>query len=349
MEFNNFLSAYYPDPKYGGDRLFADMLAEAKLAEKLGFRGVAIPEHHLINILLIPDPLQFAVKLAAETKKLELITSVSVLPIHDMRIFAGQVVQADILCNQRLILGIGRGAFAFELARLGVPLDITREKFDESLEVLAALLAGEEVSWKGKYYNFDPLTVMPRPVRNIPMMIAAVIPEAISASVKRGYHIQTTPLNSSIEKMREQTGAFRHARRELGPGGEHLRLALSRVCIVARNDADARRKLELAYTYYNRFENIFIGPGQVNHGCIADIPQKQTIEQLAENLIICTKQEMIDRLGVYAEEGIDDLIVNVNVGLPIEEALEAIQWLGEDVLPHFTMMRKKPLRVAERV
>ena len=53
------------DTRYGGDRLFADMLAQAQLVDRLGFRGVTIPEHHLINILLIPDPLQFAVKVAS--------------------------------------------------------------------------------------------------------------------------------------------------------------------------------------------------------------------------------------------------------------------------------------------
>ena len=29
MQFNHFLSAYYPDPAYGGDRLYADMLEQA--------------------------------------------------------------------------------------------------------------------------------------------------------------------------------------------------------------------------------------------------------------------------------------------------------------------------------
>ena len=58
MEFNHFLSAYYPDTAYGGDRLYADMISQAKLVDQLGYRGVTIPEHHLINILLVPDPLQ---------------------------------------------------------------------------------------------------------------------------------------------------------------------------------------------------------------------------------------------------------------------------------------------------
>src|SRR5215203_1388979 len=98
MEFSYFLSAYMPDPTYGGKRLYSDMVQQAITAEKLGYRGVAIPEHHLINILMIPSPLQMAVKVASVTKRVELITSVVVLPIRDMRVLAGEIVQAHILC-----------------------------------------------------------------------------------------------------------------------------------------------------------------------------------------------------------------------------------------------------------
>lgn len=341
MEFNQFLSAYFPDPGYGGDRLYADMIAQARLAERVGYRGVTIPEHHLINILLVPDPLQLAVKVACTTERLEIVTSVSVLPLHDMRIFAGQANQAEILCDGRLVLGVGRGAFAYEMARLGTPIETSREKFDESLNVLLALLSREEVSWSGKYYDFPPLTVMPRPVREMRIMMAALAPDAIYASVKRGFHIQTTPLNATVEKVREQVGAFHRGKAELGARGQHLRLALSRVCLVATSEADARRKLALAYDYYNRFENVFTGPGLVSHGRIASIPQKQTLEQLARNLVICQPAEMVDRLALYAELGVDEFIMNVNVGLEAQEALDCIQCFGEEVLPHFSTQRSR--------
>jgi alkanesulfonate monooxygenase SsuD/methylene tetrahydromethanopterin reductase-like flavin-dependent oxidoreductase (luciferase family) len=345
MEFNHFLSAYYPDPRYGGDRLYADMVEQAKLVDRLGYRGVTIPEHHLINLLLVPDPLQMAVKVAAVTKRVEIITSVCVLPLHDMRTFAGASIQADILCEGRLILGVGRGAFAYEMARMSCPIETSREKFDESLDVLMALYTREEVSWDGKYYKFAPITVMPRPVSK-PMpqiMMAALIPEAIYASVKRGFHIQTTPLNATFEKMKEQVDAFHRGKAELGKAGEHLRLALSRVCLAARDEAHARRILEHAYEYYCRFDNVFTGPGIVENGQIKQLPGTRTMEQLNENLVICTPAEMVDRLGAYAELGIDDLIVNVNVGLPREETFEAIERFAAEVLPHFAA---KPRLVA---
>jgi alkanesulfonate monooxygenase SsuD/methylene tetrahydromethanopterin reductase-like flavin-dependent oxidoreductase (luciferase family) len=322
VEFNHFLSAYYPDTAYGGDRLYADMVSQAKLVDRLGYRGVSIPEHHLINILLVPDPLQLAVKVASVTSRIEIVTSVCVLPLHDMRIFAGQVVQADILCEGRLILGVGRGAFAYEMALMGKPIEESRERFDESLEVLIALLTREEVSWNGKYYRFGPLTIMPRPLTKPmpPLMVAALVPAAIEASVRRGFHIQTTPLDATAEKMKEQVG---------------LRLALSRVCCVAKDAADADRKLELAYQYYSRFHNVFSGPGVVERGAVAPLPLKQTMEQFRQNIIVCPAPEMIDRLKVYEDLGVDDFIMNVNIGHGEEEAEESIRRFAADVMPAF--------------
>jgi alkanesulfonate monooxygenase SsuD/methylene tetrahydromethanopterin reductase-like flavin-dependent oxidoreductase (luciferase family) len=335
MEFNHFLSAYYPDTSYGGDKLYADMIAQARLVDRLGYRGVTIPEHHLINILMVPDPLQFAVKVASVTHSIEIVTSVSVLPLHDMRIFAGQAIQADILCDGRLILGVGRGAFAYELARLGRPIEESRERFDESLNVLMALFNHEEVSWNGKYYQFQPITVMPRPVANRApqLMVAALAPEGIEASARRGFHIQTTPLDATVEKMRQQVEAFFRGKEALGDAGRHLRLALSRVCCVAKNDADARHKLELAYQYYGRFHNVFTGPGIVDNGAIRALPLKQSIDEFKQNVMVCGATEMIDRLALYDELGIDDFIMNVNVGHSQQESLDAVEQFAADVMP----------------
>ncbi len=350
MEFNHFLSAYYPDTSYGGDRLYADMIEQARHADRLGYASVSIPEHHLINILLTPGPLLMAVKVAAETKRVNIMTSVAVLPLHDMRVFAGEVVMADILTQGRLILGVGRGAFGFEMGRMGVPMEISREKFDESLNVLIALLTEEEVAWDGKYYRFDPMTIMPRPVTK-PMphiMMAAVAPEAIYHSTKRGFHIQTTPLQGSNEHMLKQVDAFKRGRAELGAAGSHLTLSLSRVAFLTRSEADRRRKIELAYDYYSRFDNVYTGPGEVSHGAIAALPRKQSVEELAQNILICTPDEMVERLAPYAEAGIDEAIFNMNIGCSQSETLDAMQLLAEDVMPHFSRnVRLQPHRVAQ--
>ena len=335
MHFSIQLSAYYPDKTYGGDRVYQDMLELARCTDQCGYESVGITEHHLINILMMPAPLQFAVKIASQTENLKIITAVSVLPLHDMRILAGELVCADIFTDHRLMLGVGRGAFGFEMDRMGVPLETSREKFDESLNLLQALLADEEVSWDGKYYKFGPLTIMPRPVNDIPLMMAVLGPEAIYHCTKRGFHIQTTPLSGDHQHMLDQVNAFNRGKEELGDAGAHQTLSLSRVAFLSHSDADRNRKIQMAHDYYSRFDNVFTGPGIVENGMIKPLPRNMTVEQTAENLTICTPSEMIDKLAPYAEAGVDRFIMNINFGVEQPEVLESIQCFAEEVMPHF--------------
>jgi len=336
MQFSIQLSAYYPDKSYGGDRVYRDMLEQAVCADRCGYESVAITEHHLINILMMPAPLQFAVKIASETRNIKVVTAVSVLPLHDMRVLAGEIVCADIFTDHRLMLGVGRGAFAFEMDRMGVPLETSREKFDESLDLLQRLLSEEEVSADGKYYQFEPLTIMPRPVSDIPIMMAVLVPEAIYHCTLRGFHIQTTPLSGSHQHMLEQVDAFNRGKAERGAEGKSQTLSLSRVAFLSHDAADRRRKIELAHDYFSRFDNVFTGPGIVENGMIKPLPRKMTLEQTAENLTICTPAEMIDKLAPYAEAGVDRFIMNVNFGVEQSEVLESMQCFAEEVMPHFS-------------
>lgn len=340
MEFNHFLSAYLPDHLGSGKKLYQCMVEQAVQAEQSGYAGISIPEHHLINILLVPSPLQMAVKIASVTQHIELVTSIVVLPIRDMRVFAGEVVQADAMTDQRLVLGVGRGAFKYEIERLGVPMDSTRERFDESLAVLKALLTEKEVSWDGKYYKFDPLTIMPRPERDIPLMVATMVPEGIFACAKQGYSVQTTPLSGDHQMLLDQVSAFRRGKAEAAPGAPESRLSLQRAVYLARDEADAKEKTALAYDYYKRFDNVFTGPGAVNAGGISPLPRQQSIEELANNLLICTRDQMLDQLGKYAEAGIDEVIMTSNFGQSQEDSLDMVRRFGEEIIPYFSSANK---------
>ena len=337
MKFSLQLSADYPDKSYGSQQVYADMLEQAQMADRLGYDAVSITEHHLINCLMMPAPLIFATKIASVTQRVKIMTSIVVLPLHDMRIFAGELVVADIFTEGRLLLGVGRGAFAYEMERLGVPMAETQARFNESLDVLQALLREEEVSWDGAYYRFEPLTIMPRPMQpgGPQMMMAVMNPEGIYACTKRGFHIQTTPLAGNHQLLVDQVGGFTRAKGEMGAEGAHLTLTLSRVAHVATNPQERQRKIEAAHSYYGRFDNVFTGPGLVDNGMVRPLPRSQSIEELAESLLICTPQEMIDKLAPYAELGIDRVILNMNFGLPQTQTMESIQAFAEEVMPHF--------------
>ena len=336
MDFNHFLTSYMPDPSIGSKTHFKNMIEQAVLAEKLGYKTVSIPEHHLVNLLMMPSPLQMAVKIAALTKEIKISTSVVVLPLHDMRTYAGEVATADILTEGRLILGVGRGAFAWEMDRLGTPIEKSKEKFIESLDVLQKLLNQEEVSYKGKYYNFDPITIMPRPISNpIQIMIAAMDLDSIKNAASRGFHVQSTVLSGSKELLQQRVNAFKEGSVKLGEEGKLLKISMQRMAFAALDENDAKAKNKLAYEYYKRFDNVFTGPGKVKNGKIEPLPRKQTLEELTENLLICPTNEMIDKLRTYAEAGVDEIIISSGFGQSQTEMIESMHRISEEVIPYF--------------
>ena len=336
MDFNHFLTSYMPDPNIGSKTHFQNMVDQTILAEKLGYKTVSIPEHHLINLLMMPSPLQMAVKIASVTKNISVSTSVAVLPLHDMRTYAGEVSTADILTDGRLILGVARGAFPWEMERLGTPIENSKEKFIESLEVLQKLLAEEEVSFKGKYYNFDALTVMPRPITQpVPIMIAAMDPKSIKSAASRGFHVQSTVLSGTKKLLMDRVNAFKEGCEELGEKGKLLKLSMQRMMFVAKDQDDVEKKNRLAYEYYKRFDNMFTGPGKVKNGNILPLPRKQSFEEMKENLLICTINELIDKLSIYAEAGVDEFIISSSFGQEQNETIESMHKISEEIIPYF--------------
>jgi alkanesulfonate monooxygenase SsuD/methylene tetrahydromethanopterin reductase-like flavin-dependent oxidoreductase (luciferase family) len=339
MDFTHFLSSHMLDPSVGGKRLYQTVVEQAVHAEACGYDGVGIPEHHLVNILLIPSPLQMAVKIAAHTKRVKLVTSICQLPIRDMRVFAGEVVQAQALCEGRLMLGVGKGAFGFETARLDVPIEATKEHFDEALQVLEALLTKEEVSWQGKHYNFAPLTIMPRPEDPIPLMLGVMAPPAIEAAAAKGYHVQTTPLSATHGVLESQVEAFFRGRAQ-NPAATN-RLYLQRGVFLGHSQAERQRMVETAHRYYASFDNVFGGPGIVDKGIIRPLPRAQTAAELGQNMLICERQEMIDRLSHYAELGIDEVIATSVFGQDQHATLDMMSALSTEVMPHLRTTQRK--------
>ena len=336
MDFNHFLTSYMPDPNVGSKVHFQNMVEQSILAEKLGYKKVSIPEHHLINLLMMPSPLQMAVKIASITKKINITTGIAVLPLHDMRTYAGEVATADILTDGRLILGVGRGAFAWEMKSLGTPIETSKEKFVESLEVLQKLLKEKEVSHKGKYYNFEPITIMPRPIsKSIQMMIAAMDLNSIKDAASRGFHVQSTVLSGNKELLIQRVNAFKEGCEILGEEGKLLKLSMQRMAYLAKDEKDAEEKNRLAYEYYKRFDNMFTGPGKVKRGEVEPLERNQTYEEMKKNLLICPVNEMIDKLSIYAEAGVDEIIISSSFGQNQKDLIESMQRISEEIIPYF--------------
>ena len=335
MKFGFYLPCYHPDLSFPAKQLYRDAIEEGKLAEKLGFISLTIPEHHFINYLVHPSPLLTAVGVAAETKGIPLISAVLVLPFYDIRRLAGEIAQADCLTGGRIQLGVGRGAFRYEFDRFNVPVEESCERFDDALNLLIKLLTEEEVSWSSKYYRFEALTVTPRPVQKPcpPIWVAALAEAAIAGTVRRGFNVMTTPLRDPFEAAKKQATAFLSA---LPPGNpKNQKHSMLRMGFVTRNDADTQAKLQLALENHRRFVNMFETRGTVKGGAIVPLDVPETLDDIRRSLIIGSPQECVDKLARYAELGIDDIQINMNFGAAHGDVMDLLERFALNVRPHF--------------
>jgi len=196
------------------------------------------------------------------------------------------------------------------------------------------LLTQENVTWESQRYFFQDLTIMPRPEDPIPLMVAVMNPSGIEAAARAGYHVQTTPLGGKHQQLLDQVDAFRRGKATADRPLD-TRLSLQRGVFLVQSDKEREYIAECAYTYYKSFDNVFGGPGIVDKGIIRPLPRAQTLEELASNLLICARDEMIDRLSVYAELGIDEVITTSNFGQEQFMILDMMEHFEEEVIPLF--------------
>ena len=100
--------------------------------------------------------------------------------------------------------------------------------------------------------------------------------------------------------------------------------ALQWPCCDAGCDVSRRRLLKTARRHSRRLEIT-----------INNDVDSATLEEMTENLIICPLTEMIDKLSVYAESGINEIIISAGFGQSQQNMIESMYRIGEYVIPHF--------------
>jgi alkanesulfonate monooxygenase SsuD/methylene tetrahydromethanopterin reductase-like flavin-dependent oxidoreductase (luciferase family) len=139
-------------------------LALADLAEPLGFDGIWAPEHQGTPYGMTPNPIQTLTYFAGRTRRISLGSMVVVTPWwHPVRL-AHQIAYLDIVSNGRYhTIGLGRGVSKSEFAAVGVPREESRERFDETLDILKLAFSQERFSYEGKIFKIPEMSLRPAP------------------------------------------------------------------------------------------------------------------------------------------------------------------------------------------
>jgi probable F420-dependent oxidoreductase len=142
-----------------------ELAAFARRAEDLGFDSVWATDHllHQSRFYAVPwlDPIVSLTYVAATTSRLRLGTSVLVLPTRQPVVLAKQVATLQALADERYILGAGTGWDDREFQAVGQQRAERGGRTDESIAILRRLLAGESVTYEGRFYQLRDVAVGP--------------------------------------------------------------------------------------------------------------------------------------------------------------------------------------------
>ncbi len=159
-------------------------------AERLGFHGLLLSEHHFGGGYS-PSPNLLLPLIAAKTKTIRLGVMGMVIPYHNAWRLVEEIGMLDILTGGRLEVGTAAG-IPGEFAKIGLAPEEARARYEEGLQIIDAGLHNPVLTHHGKYWNFDNITLVPRPVQARPPVWTTVISiESAKKAARRGSKIVT--------------------------------------------------------------------------------------------------------------------------------------------------------------
>ena len=181
----------------------------ARFAEDTGFHAAMISDHVTVTPDVAEqypapffDPFSTLAYLAGITERIELGTSVAILPYRSPLQTARVMANIDQFSQGRTILGVGVGWAKQEFDALGVPFERRGAITDEYLTAIRRLWTEDVVSVDGEFASFTDVSTEPRPVRIPPIWVGGSSRAAIRRAARHGtaWH----PINAGLSWLREQ-------------------------------------------------------------------------------------------------------------------------------------------------
>ncbi len=287
----------FTEPQLGAR--YEDQLAVAHRTEECGFDGFFRSDHFLTmgGGDGLPGPTDAWLTLAAlarETSRIRLGTLLTSATFRLPGLLAGAVAQVDAMSGGRVELGLGAGWYEQEHQAYGVPFPAVGERFDrlaEQLEIITGMWntpPGSTYSFKGRHYDLTNSPALPRPLQTPgPPVIVGGWGARRTPDLAARFADEFNAPFGSVEKTASQyvrvADACARQGRDAG-GRAPLVLSAAQVVCCGRSDAELARRATA------------IG---------------RPLESLRDDGLAGTPDEIVDKIGRFAEAGTSRLFLQV--------------------------------------
>jgi probable F420-dependent oxidoreductase len=289
-----------PDPEL--------LCTTAEVAEDMGLDSLWLSDHIVTRNPTLDVTCLFAM-IAARTKKLRMGPSVLTLPARHPVQVAKTYATLDYLSNGRMIMAVGSGSDTRDLSASGISPRERGKRLDEGIGILRRLWTESNVTHEGQFYQFEDVTIEPKPAKgSLDIWIGGKSDAILKRVVRLGdgwFPALTTPQEFRDDMDKLQAYGETYGRpidsREAGV------LLLTHVC------DDKEKGWETVAPF------------------LRGLPMAP--EDIAQRCVIGPVEECVEKIQDFVNAGCVKFVLRPACSL--EEIRPQIEHYGKDILPHF--------------
>ena len=319
-------------------------LEMVQMAEAAGFEIAWAAEHHALEMTIAPNPFQILTWWAGETSTIRLGSAVATTAYwHPIRL-AGEAAMLDLISGGRLEFGIGSGAYQREFDRMrpGLLQTDAWRYMQEMLPAVRELWAGD-YEHHGEFWQFPTSTSVPKPLQAQPRTwVAARSPITYDYAVANGCDIMCWPFtrpHAEAELYRRQLAESI----EKHGGTAQPTFALMRHTAVYEDPAGREASIAAVTRVLGQFENLYQNLDDVIDGFPKETPLSELAareqyepEMLEQNLMFGSPDQVIEKLRIYDDLGVDAFIYYASMGLGHAAQKRSLELFCTEVIPAFS-------------
>ena len=298
-----------------------DIAEFARRAEELGFDRVTIGEHIMDGnpprSTLMGIPAMAAA--AGATRTLRVMTGIVIAPLYHPVMLAKMAATLDLVSNGRLDLGIGISGqrdTQIEFEALDISLRTRGRRTDEIMQVMKRLWTEEHVTHRGRFFNFEDVTLLPRPVQQPypPIWVAGRSEAAMrrAALLGDGWY----PYLFTVRRLRRSNETVRNYAEEASRDLSGFHWGLNQPTAISHNPKDA-------------LERAVSNVGQ------RYVTAERSAEDIATALCITgTPEDCIGAVEERVDAGVRDFIFSF-LSSDAEGMFGQMEMFAHSVMPHF--------------
>jgi flavin-dependent trigonelline monooxygenase, oxygenase component len=340
-------------PGKSAAQLYAEVLEQIANADRLGYDAYAVIEHFFFpKFGSSPNPFALFAAASERARNITFRTLVHVLPYHNPAVLASEIAFFDTLVGGRYEFGVGRG-HAWIGPKAGVPVEETRERYEEGLAILLDALESERFSYDGSYFKVDDSHIVPRPApgRRFRIFLGGTSDSTYELAGERGYAMVVPPL-LPYEALAGQLDIYREACRA---NGHEPDIVWIHACYIDEDRDTARREaesvmrgflkgnasvlLENADELASRDRLESSGYGFYSSGIMEELSDMPYEQMIAGDVVwVGTPADVIERIEAVREicDGLTEVSITVNPGGAEHwQAIKQQELFARTVIPHF--------------